>query len=39
VGLVASGRVDEVFNSENLMKAYGGKTSFFPERKSSRRAV
>lgn len=39
VGLVASGRVDEVFNSGNLMKAYGGKTSFFPERKSARRAV
>jgi len=39
VGLVASGRVDEVFNSENLMKAYGGKTSFFPERKSAQRAV
>lgn len=39
VGLVASGKVDEVFNSENLMKAYGGKTSFFPERKSAIRAV
>ena len=39
VGLVASGRVDDVFNSENLMKAYGGKTSFFPERKADRRAV
>ncbi len=39
VGLVASGRVDEVFNSGNLMKAYGGKTSFFPERKSAVRAV
>ncbi len=39
VGLVASGRVDEVFNSQNLIKAYGGKTSFFPERKSSIRAV
>lgn len=39
VGLVASGKVDEVFNSENLMKAYGGKTSFFPERKSAVRAV
>lgn len=39
VGLVASGSVDEVFTSKNLMTAYGGKTSFFPERKSSRRAV
>ena len=39
VGLVASGKVDEVFNSENLMRAYGGKASFFPERKSARRAV
>ena len=39
VGLVASGKVDEVFNSENLMKAYGGKTSFFPERKSAVKAV
>ncbi len=39
VGLVASGKVDEVFNSENLMGAYGGKASFFPERKSARRAV
>ena len=39
VGLVASGKVDEVFNSKNLMRAYGGKTSFFPERKSSKRAV
>lgn len=39
VGLVASGSVEDVFNSENLMKAYGGKTSFFPERKAARRAV
>ena len=39
VGLVASGKVDEVFNSENLIMAYGGKASFFPERKSARRAV
>jgi manganese/zinc/iron transport system ATP- binding protein len=39
VGLVAAGRVEDVFNSENLMKAYGGKTSFFPERKTARRAV
>ena len=39
VGLVASGKVSDVFNSENLMKAYGGKTSFFPERKSAVRAV
>ena len=39
VGLVASGSVEDVFNSQNLMKAYGGKTSFFPERKAARRAV
>lgn len=39
VGLVASGRVEEVFNSENLVKAYGGKTPFFPGRETSLRAV
>ncbi|MCY3986721.1 MAG: metal ABC transporter ATP-binding protein [Candidatus Dadabacteria bacterium] len=39
VGLVDSGKVNEVFNSENLIKAYGGKASFFPERKSVARAV
>ena len=39
VGLVASGRVEEVFNSENLVKAYGGKTPFFPGRETSLKAV
>ncbi len=39
VSLIASGKVDEVFNSENLVKAYGGKASFFPETKTTRRAV
>ena len=39
VGLIASGRVEEVFNSENLVKAYGGKTPFFPDRETSLKAV
>ena len=39
VGLVASGKVEDVFNSENLVKAYGGRTPFFPGRAASLRAV
>ena len=39
VGLVASGRVEEAFSPENLARAYGGRTPFFPERKTPLKVV